>query len=145
MGTRLMMDAVVKKSHTRKYIVLALLVVTPAGFLFKFYSGPAQWWFNNYGAGLLYEVFWILIGFFFWPKKKLANKIALWVLIGTSVLEVLQLWHPWHLEKIRSYFLGRALIGTSFTWWDFPHYVVGCLLGWLVVKLIIRRCDDMGE
>jgi hypothetical protein len=145
MGTRLMMDAVVKKSRTRKYIVLALLVVTPAGFLFKFYSGPAQWWFNNYGAGLLYEIFWILIGFFFLPKKELANKIPLWVLIGTSILEVLQLWHPWYLEKTRSYFLGRALIGTSFTWWDFPHYVVGCLLGWLVVKLIIKRCDDMGQ
>ena len=139
------MDAVVKKSRTRKYIVLALLVVTPAGFLFKFYSGPAQWWFNNYGAGLLYEIFWILIGFFFLPKKELANKIPLWVLIGTSILEVLQLWHPWYLEKTRSYFLGRALIGTSFTWWDFPHYVVGCLLGWLVVKLIIKRCDDMGQ
>ena len=87
----------------------------------------------------MYEVFWILMGFFFWPKKELANKIALWVLIGTSVLKVLQLWHPWHLEKIRSYFLGKALVGTWFTLWDFPHYVVGCLLGWLVVKLIIRR------
>jgi len=116
MGTRPVMCAVMKKSRTRKYIVLALLVVTPAGFLFKFYSGPAQWWFNNYGAGLSYEVFWILIGCFFWPKKEPANKIALCVFIGTSILEVLQLWHPWHLEKIRSYFLGRALIGTSFTW-----------------------------
>ena len=45
----------------RKYIVFAFLVVTPAGLLFKFYSGPAQWWFNNYGAGLLYEVFWHIV------------------------------------------------------------------------------------
>ena len=93
----------------------------------------------------MYEVFWILIAFFFWPEKEPANKIALCVFIGTSILEVLQLWHPWHLEKIRSYFLGRALIGTSFTWWDFPHYAIGCLVGWLVVNLIIKRCDDKGE
>jgi hypothetical protein len=138
-----MMYAVVKMSLMRKYIVFALLLVTPAGFLFKFYSGPAQGWFNNYGAGLLYEIFWILIGFFFWPRKELASRIPVWVFIGTSVLEILQLWHPWILEKIRSYFLGRALIGTSFTWWDFPHYAIGCLVGWLVVSLIIKRCDDM--
>jgi len=129
----------------RKYIVLALLVVTPAGFLFKFYSGPAQWWFSNYGAGLLYEVFWILVAFFFWPKKELVNRIPLWVFVVTCTLEALQLWHPWFLEKIRSYFLGRALIGTSFTWWDFPHYVIGCLIGWLFIKWIIKRHEGIGD
>ena len=134
-----------KKSLMRKYIVLALLVVTPAGFLFKFYSGPAQWWFNNYGAGLLYEVFWILVAFFFWPKKELVNRIPLWVFVVTCTLETLQLWHPWFLEKIRSYFLGRALIGTSFTWWDFPHYVIGCLIGWLFIKWIIKRHEGIGD
>jgi hypothetical protein len=136
-----MMYAVVKKSLIRKYIFFALLVVTPAGFLFKFYSGPVQWWFNDYGAGLLYEVFWILVGFLLWPRKALVTKIPLWVFIGTSLLEILQLWHPWILEKIRSYFLGRALIGTSFTWWDFPHYAMGCVLGWVLIEGIVRRTE----
>jgi len=51
----------------RKYILLALLVVTPTGFLFKFYVGPGRWWFNDYGAGLLYEVSWVLVIFSFFP------------------------------------------------------------------------------
>jgi hypothetical protein len=90
------------ESLIRKYILFALVVVTPAGFLCKFYSGPAQWWFNNYGAGLLYEVFWILVALLFASRKELANKIPFGVFIITCALEVLQGWNPWILEKIRS-------------------------------------------
>ena len=118
----------------RKQIIFSLLFVIPLGFFFKFYSGPAHWWFNNYGAGLLYEVFWILLVFLFFPNKNTVNTIPVLVLVATCVLEVLQLWHPWFLEKIRSYFLGKALIGTTFVWWDFPHYVIGCLIGWVLIK-----------
>ncbi len=134
-----------QESSIRKYIAFALLVVSPAGFLFKFYSGPAQWWLNDYGAGLLYEVFWILVIFFFLPKKVLTNWIPFWVFILTCTLEILQLWNPWILEKIRSYFPGRALMGTSFSWWDFPHYAIGSVLGWLLIKWIIKRCNEVGE
>ena len=62
-------NILVQESSIRKYIVFALFVVTPAGFLFKFYSGPAQWWFNDYGAGLVYEVFWVLVVFSFHRGK----------------------------------------------------------------------------
>ena len=116
------------------YSGLSLLLVTPLGFLFKFYSGPAKWWFNDYGAGVLYEIFWILLVFFFFPGKKSVKVIPVCVFIITGVLEFLQLSHLWPLEEIRSYFLGRALIGTTFTWWDFPHYAIGCVIGWLVIK-----------
>ena len=118
----------------RRYIIFSLLFVTPLGFLFKLYPGPGRWWFNDYGAGVLYEIFWILVVFFLFPTKKSANRIPFWVFTITSAIEILQLYHPWLLEKIRSYFLGRALIGTTFTWWDFPHYVIGCVIGWLVIK-----------
>jgi hypothetical protein len=116
------------------YAGLVLLLVTPLGFLFKFYSGPGQWWFNDYGAGVLYEIFWILLVFFFFPNKRSANWIPVCVFIITGALEFLQLSHPWFLEEIRSYFLGRALIGTTFTWWDFPHYGIGCVIGWLAIR-----------
>ena len=125
----------------RKRIIASLLFVTPLGLIFKFYSGPAHWWFKNYGAGLLYVVFWILVIFFFFPNKKTVNIIPVWVLAVTCALEVLQLWHPWFLDKIRSYFLGKALIGTTFVWWDFPHYIIGCLIGriWIKKCLISKR------
>ena len=121
----------------RSFIILSLLIITPAGFLFKFYSGPAQHWVNNYFAGLLYEIFWCLVVFFFWPNKKYIIKIAIGVFFVTSFLEILQLWHPWILEQIRSTFMGKTLIGTTFSWWDFPHYVVGCVIGWYWMRKIL--------
>jgi len=129
----------VSKYRARTYTVLSLLLVTPLGFLLKFYSGHVQWWFNDYGAEVLYEVFWILVAFFFFPNKKSAKRIPVCVFIITSALEFLQLSHPWLLEKIRSYFLGRALIGTTFAWWDFPHYAIGCVIGWVWIRWIINR------
>ncbi|MDL1979085.1 MAG: DUF2809 domain-containing protein [Deltaproteobacteria bacterium] len=87
----------------------------------------------------------MLVIFSFFPKKALTNKIPLWVFTITCALEILQMWHPPVLERIRSCFLGRALIGTSFSWWDFPHYAVGCLVGSLLITWIIKRCNKTRE
>jgi len=118
-------------------IILSLLIVTSAGFLFKFYSGPAKHWFNNYFAGVLYEIFWCLVLLFFWPNKKYITRIAIEVFSFTSLLEILQLWHPWILQQIRFTFIGRTLIGTTFSWWDFPHYILGCIIGWFWMRKIL--------
>jgi hypothetical protein len=125
--------------NARKRILISLLIVTPTGFLFKLYCGPAQGWFRNYGAGVLYEIFWCLFFFYFWPRKEMITRIAVGVFLVTCFLEILQLWHPWFLEQIRSSFFGSALIGTTFVWWDFPHYALGCCIGWLWMRLIAKR------
>jgi hypothetical protein len=52
----------------------------------------------------------------------------------TCVLEILQLWHPPILEAMRDTWIGRLLLGSTFSWWDFPHYVLGSILGWLWLK-----------
>jgi hypothetical protein len=57
-------------------------------------------------------------------------QIPLWVFGITCTLEFLQLWHPLILEHFRATFVGRLLIGTTFSWWDFLYYGVGCFLGW---------------
>ncbi len=129
----------VTKYLIRIYIVLSLLIITPAGFILKSYSGIGRWWFNNHGAGVLYELFWILVVFFIVPRKQYVSKIPVGVFIITCALEILQLWHPWFLEKIRSYYFGRALIGTTFTWWDFPHYAIGCIMGWILIKWLYQK------
>ena len=127
-----------KWSSNQTKVVLSLLIVTPLGFAFKFYSGPGHGWFNNYGAGLLYEIFWILLASLFFPSKHFANVIPVYVFAMTSILEFLQLWHPPFLEMIRSSFLGSALLGTTFVWWDFPHYILGCLIGWIWLRFVLR-------
>jgi hypothetical protein len=90
---------------------------------------------------VLYVIFWILAVFLILPSEKAANTIPVWIFLITCALEILQLWHPPILEKVRSHFLGRTLIGTSFTWWDFPHYGVGSIIGWVWIRRILRRGD----
>ena len=132
--------------RTRKYkslrlvLLLHLCWLTPVGFLMKYYSGPYRHWFNDYGAGLLYELFWIVIFFILFPSRGNVRLIPVYVLISTSVLEILQLWHPYFLERIRETFIGAAIIGTTFVWWDFPHYIIGCFLGWLLLRISLSGC-----
>ena len=120
-------------SHTRFYYLISLLVLTPLGFASKFYYGPSAWWVNNYAGGILYEMFWCLLIMLCLPY---AN--AIWVVCSvlgvTCLFEFLQLWHPLFLESIRSTFFGGTLIGDTFTWWDFPHYLIGCFASWLMIK-----------
>ena len=105
------------------------------GFLFKFYTGSAHEWFNNNGAAVFYEIFWCVFVFLLWNSRKAVGQIPVWVFGVTCGLEFLQLWHPPILE-FRSTFIGPALIGTTFSWWDFLHYVLGCVLGWLWLRQI---------
>jgi hypothetical protein len=62
----------------------------------------------------------------------------LWVLAITCALEVLQLWHPPFLQAIRSTFAGRALIGTTFVWWDFIYYIVAAAVSPALARLAVR-------
>jgi len=125
----------------RVWVLLSLCIVTPLGFCLWGYDGPGKVWFNFYATGILYEIFWCLVLFFFWPKRENALKIAVFVFVMTCVLEVLQLWEPMFLEKIRSTFLGMALIGTSFVWRQFPHYVLGSLIGLVWLRKLGKKLD----
>ena len=116
--------------------IASLIIVTPLGFLSKFYRGPLDWWFNDYGGAILYEIFWCLFFFLLIPKRQAIAKISIWVFIVTCILEILQLWHPPFLQAIRATFWGRTLLGTTFVWWDFPHYAIGCAIGWLWLQQI---------
>lgn len=120
-----------KKANIRQLTIFSLLIVTPLGFLSKFYRGPAHWWFNDYGGAILYEIFWCLFFFLFFPNRKAVRQIPIWVFVTTCILEFLQLWHPPFLEQIRATFWGKMFLGTTFVWWDFPHYVIGCIFGWV--------------
>ncbi|MFQ5706283.1 MAG: DUF2809 domain-containing protein [bacterium] len=122
----------------RLRLLASLLVVTPIGFASKLYQGPGAWWLNDYGGGVLYEIFWILLAAWVVPHAR-SFWLGTSVFLVTSVLEFLQLWHPRFLETLRSTFLGQTLLGTTFVWWDFPHYVLGCALGAWWVHYLGRR------
>jgi hypothetical protein len=114
------------------WILICLLLVVPLGFGTKVYSGPGSIWVNYFAGGIFYEIFWILVIVFVWPVLN-PGWVAFWVFLITSILEFSQLWHPPFLETIRSSFIGSVLLGNKFSWWDFPHYIFGCLLGWILL------------
>jgi hypothetical protein len=83
-------------------------------------------------------VFWCLLFYLIWPRGDCTGSIALTVLIATCLLEILQLWHPPLLEAIRATLLGHTLLGTTFSWWDFFHYLLGSVLAWLWMQQLAR-------
>ena len=110
----------------RRTVFLAMIAVATFGLAAKLYPRPGRWWINNWGpASVAYVVFFMLAAFLIVPRRELATRIAMVVLLTTCALEFLQLWHPPWLQAMRSTFLGVSLLGTSFSWWDFPAYVVG--------------------
>ena len=114
-----------------------LLIIVPLGFATKFYRGPLQAWVNDSLGGLLYVVFWCLVVFLVFPRVR-PLWIAAGVLLATCCLEFTQLLDWPLLITIRRSFLGRALIGTTFTWWDFPHCAGGAIAGRLLLGHLTR-------
>lgn len=127
-------------SKQRWLTLLFIILIIPLGFFTKFYTGPAMNWINNSVGGLLYEIFWCLVFYFLYPLFR-PFLIALIVLISTCFLEFLQLWHPPFLELIRSNFIGRTILGNAFNCMDFPYYLVGSALGYILLKLISKIAD----
>ena len=117
----------------RLWTFVFLLIIIPIGFATKLYSGPGKDWVNNSLGGVFYEMFWCLFIYYVFIKLK-HWKIAISVFIATSVIEIIQLWHPPFLEYIRRYFLGRVLLGTTFSWYDFIYYFIGCGISFLLMR-----------
>lgn len=110
---------------SRARLGLALAVVVPLGFLTKATDAELV---RGYLGGVLYVVFWILLVLLARPSLR-PGSVAVVVFLVTCALEAAQLWHPPWLERIRATFLGHALLGSTFSWWDFPCYAAGAALG----------------
>ena len=126
----------------RAWTFLSLLVIVPVGLYTKFYQGPAADWVNNFLGGVFYEIFWCLLVFLIVPNAR-PWLIALAVLLVTCTLEFMQLWHPAALTYVRGYFLGAALLGTTFSWFDFPYYFVGSAIGWLWISSLQNKGNSL--
>ncbi|NEQ68214.1 MAG: DUF2809 domain-containing protein [Symploca sp. SIO2D2] len=124
------------RTKQRLIILLSLLIITPLGFFSKSYDGLFHRWVNDYSGDILYEIFWCLFVFLLIPTPKAVNRIPLWVFGITCILEVIQLWQHPVLAEIRTTWIGKIFLGTTFAWWDFPHYFLGCILGWLWLRQI---------
>ena len=125
--------------YYQNWTILSLLFIIPIGFYSKFYSGLASHWINNSLSGVFYEIFWCILIFLF-LKNENPLKIVMFVLFTTCLLEFLQLIDFALLKFIRSYFIGRILIGTTFVWSDFLYYFIGSAIGWLWI-MQLKKCQ----
>lgn len=119
----------------QQLIFISLIVLIPIGLGSKYYQGPFAEWANNSLGGVFYEIFWILLVVLIQPKLS-PGWVAFGVFVVTSSLEFAQLWKPPFLEIVRATLFGRLLLGTTFSWWDFPYYILGCELAWLGLKAL---------
>ena len=95
-------------------------------------------WWRNYGGGVPYVVFWIMLGFVVFPFRKSVLAICWIAVLMTCGLEILQLWHPQWLDNIRATRFGAALLGSGFVWSDFPPYLIGGVLGYLILIAALK-------
>lgn len=130
------------KTKIRQLTLISLLIVTPLGFLTKFYHGPAQSWIDHYAGDILYQIFWCLIIFFFFTTYPAIKQIPILVFTFNSIIEILQLWKPPFLEGFRYTFWGRMTLGTHFDWQDFVYYLIGSFLGWLWLHQLWRKGNN---
>ena len=116
-------------------LVLCLLLLIPLGLGTKIYTGPGASWVQGHAGGVLYVMFWITATV--WAVPSLSPWTAAGaVLIVTCGLEFLQLWRPSPLHAVRETLVGRILLGSTFDWWDFPHYFLGAGLGGLLIQAL---------
>ena len=129
----------VKSYQRNRYIliIISLLIIIPLGLYSKAYRGIGQVWVQDYSGDILYEILWCLLVFWFALPitdldrlKRITIKIASWVFIVTSIIEVSQLWFYLVPVAVRSHLVWRLLLGVGFDWWDFLHYALGSLIGW---------------
>lgn len=114
-----------------RLIALACVpAVIAIGLGLKWYAGPGRDFVNNWGpASVAYELLFMLLAFACFPRRSAIGRIAIAVFVGTCLIEFSQLLQWTWLNDLRGYSIVRLVLGSSFSWWDFPAYAVGCLLG----------------
>lgn len=121
----------------KKRIIISLAIILTIGLLYSHYR-YSIWWLNQEVGGIFYEIFWCLFAFLFITTRSSVWQIPLWVLVITCLLEFLQLWDQPFLNWVRSFWWGKMLFGSVFTWADFPYYFIGSGFGWLWLRLCVR-------
>lgn len=113
--------------------IISVLLFIAVGIATKFYSGPGYEFIHNHLGGTIYVVFWILLFSIIFPNYS-TLKLSFWVFLATCAIEFTQLIQSPFLEKLRENFVIRALIGSTFNPFDFIWYLVGAVLGYIVIK-----------
>ncbi|MFO8234096.1 MAG: DUF2809 domain-containing protein [Bacteroidales bacterium] len=118
--------------------IIAFVIITALGLFSKLYPAFEGTFVSYKLSGLFYVIDLALLIFLLIPGH-LTFLYALIAFFITSIIEFLQLLHPDFLVNIRETFLGHTVLGATFSWADFPWYIAGTVLSWLLLKWVVRE------
>ncbi len=124
----------------RTSLLISIAVLIPVGYAVRF-SGIGPEWLNDALGSVLYEMVWIALVAYLMPRAQ-PHWIALGVCLLTFGIEFLQLWRSPFWLAVRATLPGRLILGNTFSWADFPAYMVGCGVGWLGLRSLHRTEDS---
>jgi hypothetical protein len=114
------------------YTFLTIVTIGVAPFLFGKWSSLPNWvsfWLGDFLFGVL--LFWATM-IFFAPANK--RKIAIFLIIYCSVVELSQLYHTVWLDALRKTTLGGGILGHHFQWSDLLAYAGGIFFAYVLDK-----------
>lgn len=121
----------------RVALLISIIFIVPLGYFVRFAQGFGLEWLRNFLGSVAYEIFWILLVAFIYPKAS-----PLWTAVGVCVatcgIEFLQLWKPPFLEAARATLVGRLVLGNTFVWSDFISYFFGSFAGWFWMRRLVK-------
>jgi hypothetical protein len=120
----------------RLLFLINILAIVPLGYIVRFGHILPEF-ISDAGGSIAYELFWILLVVTIFPRANI-RITAISICLATCAIEFLQLYQPPWLQAIRATLPGRLVLGTTFSWKDFPPYFVGCALGLLLVGYLDR-------
>jgi hypothetical protein len=112
----------------RAVYLLALLLVVPLGLASRAYGGRLPAPIALYAGDTLWALalYWLLRAI---APRRPAHHTALACVAIAWANELLQLWHPGWLERIRATTLGHLALGHGFVWSDLICYLAGAAIG----------------
>jgi len=122
----------------RAALLVSIALIIPIGYSVRFSTSLGMPSLQDIVGSLAYQILLMFLVAFFYPRTSLA-KIAVGVCVASSAGELLQLWQPPLLQTIRATWIGRIILGNTFTLSDFPPYAVGSFLGWLGLRWLRRK------
>ena len=115
--------------------VVLIILVAALGVMAKILPAGQGNWISNHLAGTFYVVELSLILFLIFPDH-FSFVIVTAAFLLTALVEFFQNWHPDFLEPFRASFVGHTILGSTFSWLDFPWYLAGAFFGWLLLQWV---------
>jgi len=120
---------------SRGRTVAALLAVLAAGLLSRRDAVPDV--VEDHAGDALWATAVVLGLALLWPRRP-AHMLATAGFVIAVAVELSQLWAPLWLVEFRAHDPVALVLGRGFRWADLLRYAAGCLLGFALLKRVVR-------